>query len=69
MTSIEKEITKQQNKLIQEAKNKGIYEEFGQKEVRMIEERFINTSDYSKEMNERRAQVIQFENWCMDYCG
>lgn len=69
MSSIEKEITKQQNKLIQEAKKKGIYEEFGKKEVRLIEERYIDSSDYSKEMNERRAQVRRFMNWCMDYCG
>lgn len=62
-------ITKEQNKLIQIAKKKGLYENFGQKEVRKLEEKFINHSDYSQEMNKNRKLIKLFDDWCMNYCG
>ena len=67
--NIDKALTREQNKLIQTAKKKGIYENFGQKEVRKLEERFINSSDYSAEMNKNRRLIQMFEEWCMNYCG
>ena len=36
--------------LIEKAKNHGIYENFGQREVREIKEKFIDLSDYSSKM-------------------
>jgi len=67
--NIDKALTREQNKLIQTAKKKGIYENFGQKEVRKLEEKFINISDYSEEMNKNRRLIQMFEEWCMNYCG
>lgn len=64
---IDRAITKEQNKLIHKAKNKGLYENFGQKEVRKLEEKFINSSDYSPEMNKNRRLILLFDEWCMNY--
>ena len=66
---INKALTKEQNKLIAKAKTNGLYENFGQKEVRKLEEKYINCSDYSKEMNEKRRLIQMFDEWCMNYCG
>ena len=66
---IDKALTKEQNKLIKIAKTKGLYENFGQKEVGKLEDKFINSSDYSEEMNNNRRLIQIFSNWCMDYCG
>lgn len=53
--------------LIDRAKANGIYENFGQKEVKEIEDKFIDCCDYSTEMNNNRSKVRVFENWCMEY--
>lgn len=55
--------------LIQTVKTQGIYENFGQKEVREIKDKFINISDYSQEMNNNRRKIEGFDNWCMNYTG
>jgi len=47
--------------------NKEIYENFGQKEVRKIKEKFIDLSDYSPEMNRNRDKLKRFNDWCMNY--
>ena len=53
--------------LIDRAKANGIYENFGQKEVREIKDKFIDYCDYSTEMNNNRRKVDGFSNWCMEY--
>ena len=53
--------------LIDRAKANGIYENFGQKEVREIKDKFIDYCDYSTEMNNNRRKVDEFNNWCMEY--
>lgn len=50
--------------LIEEAHKNGLYENFGQTEVRNIKDKFINISDYSREMNENRDKLHAFSNWC-----
>ena len=67
--NIDKAITKEQNNLIKIAKTKGLYENFGQKEVRKLEDKFIDSSDYSEEMNKNRRLLQMFDEWCMNYCG
>ena len=67
--NIDTVLTKEQNKLIKIAKTKGLYENFGQKEVRKLEDKFINLSDYSEEMNKNRRLIQMFDEWCMNYCG
>jgi hypothetical protein len=66
---IDTELTKEQNKLIKKAKTKGLYENFGQKEVKKLEDKFINITDYSDEMNKNRRLIQMFDEWCMNYCG
>jgi len=68
MKTIYKQIEKEKNKLIKIAKTKGLYENFGQKEVQKLEDKFIDCSDYSKEMNKNRRLIQIFDEWCMDYC-
>lgn len=65
--NIHKAIEKEQAKLIKKANEKGLYENFGQKEVRKLEEVWINQSSFTEEMNERRRAIVGFNNWCMDY--
>lgn len=55
--------------LIKTAKANGIYENFGQKEVRDIKNKFIDITDYSQEMNSNRGKLRSFDNWCMNYTG
>jgi hypothetical protein len=55
--------------LITKVKAKGMYENFGQEEIRKIKDRFIDITDYSEEMNKVRSEICLFENWCMTYTG
>ena len=59
---IEKAIERAKTKLIKQAKTKGVYENFGQNEVRKIElmER-AGTEDF--------YLVREFDQWCMNYTG
>ena len=64
---INKAIAKEKNKLIKRAKTKGLYENFGQKEVGKLEDKYIDTSDYSDEMNNNRDLIQMFNEWCSTY--
>ena len=66
---LEAAISRERTKLIKIAKSKGLYENFGQKEVRKLEDKYIDSSDYSEEMNKNRRLIQMFEEWCMNYCG
>lgn len=61
---IETAISRAEKKLIAEAKKNGLYENFGQREVRIIEDKFIDISDYSQEMNQKRNMLSGFSSWC-----
>lgn len=64
---IDTAISRAKDNLINEARNNGIYENFGQNEVREIKDKFIDSCDYSKVMNDNRNKVERFNNWCMEY--
>lgn len=66
---IDTAISKAKKMLINRAKANGIYENFGQKEVREITDKFIDCCDYSIEMNNNRIKIDMFNNWCMEYTG
>ena len=66
---IETAIKQYRNKLIKKADSKGLYENFGQTEVRKLEDKFIDISDYTTEMNSNRNLINSFDNWCMNYDG
>ena len=60
-------ISRAKDNLTNEARNKGIYESFGQNEVRAIKEKFVDICDYSTEMNGIRSKINGFNEWCMNY--
>lgn len=62
-------IKHQKQRLINKAKNGGLYENFGQAEVSKLCDSFIDVSDYSPEMNEIRSAINDFDEWCMTYEG
>jgi len=64
---LQKAIAKEQDKLINKVRTKGLYENFGQREVRKLEDRFINSSSYTDEMNVNRLLIEEFNEWCMNY--
>lgn len=66
---IDTAINRAKNALIEYAQKNGIYENFGQNEVRQIKDKFINISDYTKEMNTNRTKLQEFDNWCATYNG
>jgi hypothetical protein len=66
---IQRDINKTKIKLIDRCKRKGIYENFGQKEVRELEDKWINISCYTDEMNQIRNLISNFDNWCAWYNG
>jgi hypothetical protein len=67
MNNIRTAIANSRKKLIHNAFKTGIYENFGQKEVRRLSDKYINLSDYSPEMNHIRELLKQFSDWCSRY--
>lgn len=61
-------IKHEKKKLIDKANEGGLYENFGQNEVRKLKDKFIDLSDYSPQMNNSRELIDSFDNWCMNYC-
>jgi len=66
---IETAIKYEKNRLISIVKKKGLYENFGQNEVRKIEDQYINNSSYTDEMNHNRDLLQSFNDWCSTYNG
>jgi len=64
---IETAISRAKKALIKVAQTTGIYENFGQDEVRKITDKFIDLSDYTIEMNKKRAALQSFDHWCSNY--
>lgn len=60
-------IERTRQSLLKKVKRTGLYENFGQKEVRQLEDKYINSSDYSSEMNLIRITLQNFDNWCANY--
>jgi len=69
MNKLNRAITTQQVKLVEKVKKSGLYENFGQTEVRKLEDKFIDISDYTDEMNTNRFLIESFNGWCVNYCG
>ena len=56
-------------KLINACEKKGLYENFGQREVRQLEDKYVNTSDYTDKMNQIRNIIKSLDNWAGNYSG
>ena len=67
MKKLQNAIQKAKNALIKKAKDKNLYENFGQKEVRKLEDKFINSSDYTEDMNKKRDLLAHFGEWVSNY--
>ena len=66
---IDTSISRARKMLIEKANKNGIYECFGQKEVGIIKDKFIDISDYSNDMNNNRRKINEFDDWCSSYTG
>jgi hypothetical protein len=64
--SIETVISHYKERLIRKAKKVGIWENFGQEEVRVLEDKY-REHQYKKDGVWR--QIRKFDNWCMNYTG
>jgi len=69
MKALQRDIEKQKEKLKARAMKRGLYENFGQREVQDLIDKHIDISDYTNGMNAKRKEVLDFDDWCMDYCG
>ena len=62
--NVETAIKRYKERLIRKAKKNGLWENFGQKEVRLLED----TYSEHKDKNDRVWDKIrEFDNWCMNY--
>jgi hypothetical protein len=69
ISKILKEIENTKRKLKEKAQDKGVYENFGQKEVRALKDKYIDLSDYSSNMNQIRRLLDGFDDWCSNFTG
>ncbi len=69
ITNVKRAIERRKEKLIKKAKENGLYENFGQDEVRELEGRYIDSSSYTDEMNKIRDLIHEFDCWAMYYNG
>ena len=67
MKGLRNAIEKKKTKLIRSAHKNGVYENFGQKEVMQLSEKYIDLSDYSEDMNKNRMMINAFNDWCSEY--
>lgn len=66
---IETAIRRAKKMLVEKVEKEGLYENFGMEEYRTIKNHFIDLSDYTDDMNERRRQLQSFSNWAGSYQG
>ena len=63
-TRISKDIGKTRERLIAKAKKKGLWENFGQKELRKLKDKHIGANCVTRET----YKLFQdFDNWCMNF--
>jgi len=63
---VEALINKYKKQLIRKSKKTGIYENFGQTEVNILEDKY-DEDKYSN--NGVWNKIRDFDNWCMNYTG
>jgi hypothetical protein len=69
VTKLKRDIERQKKSLIKKVEKKGIYENFGQKEIDKLQDKYIDASKYTDDMNEARRLIQEFNEWCMSYNG
>lgn len=63
LNKLNNEIQKLQTKL----SKMEVYEDFGQKEVRKLREKYVDISDYSNESIQIQNTIDNFSNWCSNF--
>lgn len=61
------ETNKTKIKLMRYAELNGVYENFGQKELRKLKDKYLDISDYSEEMNFIRKGLEEFDTWASHF--
>jgi hypothetical protein len=69
ITQLERQIERYRAQLVVKANRKGLYENFGQKEIHKLKNSFIDSSTYTPEMNQNRDAIQEFNEWCRNYEG
>ena len=64
---IRETVNRFKKQLIRKAQKKGVYENFGQKEVRKLTD-IIGSNLYTAPQ-EIRSILFNFDDWCMNYTG
>jgi hypothetical protein len=63
---IETKIKNYKERLVRKARATGIWENFGQKEVRVLEQMYFN---HKYKNDGIWLKIIAFNDWCMNYNG
>lgn len=69
VSKLRKAIEQKKNALIKKANKRGIYENFGQKEVMELKDKFnYDELVYGDSSEREKAKLIDvFEDWCMNF--
>jgi len=69
--TIQADIARTKKRLIAEAKRQGLWENFGQKEVRHLKYQYsYSVLIYGDADDQAKAALIDdFDDWCMNYTG
>lgn len=69
MKKLSTEIAKNKANLVKKAQKKGLYENFGQREVSILKDKFnYNKLVYGSDEDRAQAKELeQFDNWCMTF--
>lgn len=65
--NINDEIAGIKRSLIKKAKKKGIWENFGQKEIRKLQDKYTYTMCHNDPYHEIHRAVMSFEDWCISF--
>jgi len=63
---IDKDIKNYKERLIRKANKNGLWENFGQKEVNLLEDAY---NEHQYKNDGVWGKIRAFDNWCMDYTG
>lgn len=66
---VRRAVKRVKDRLIKKCASHGIYENFGQKERRELEDKYVNISRYTDDMNEIRNIIRRFGDWASSYNG
>lgn len=63
------DIAKTKTKLIRYCKRYGLKENFGQREVRLLQDKYGYSLCHNDPKHEMHEALMNFDKWCMNYNG